>query len=277
MHCHADQRRAEALPFTTKKRVKADTADASKPSKALKVKAVATPTKPSTPDTVIHLASPGKPIPFPVGMRHRSLAPLLPNPALGHPAPVLLIVGSAPSEASLAAQCYYAYKYNHFWPIVSALFPHPTPLHSLPYAERVTALVSHGVAVWDVCREFTRKGSLDSNLRSVTPNDFLTLFDAHPTIRLVASNGGTSGSLFRKHVGLAECERRGMRHVILPSSSPAHAMKNAVEEKTRRWRETLGVGDNGELAGPEQGAAAKTVVEQAEEQAEQGDLVEIED
>ena len=203
-------------------------------------------------------------------MRHRSLAPLLPNPSLGHTPPTLLIVGSAPSEASLKAQSYYAYKYNHFWPIVSRLF-HFDP--SLPYQQRVAALTSHGVAVWDVCREFSRKGSLDSNLRGVVANEFVPLFDAWPTIRLVASNGGTSFALFRKHVGLAEVERRGMTHVLLPSSSPAHAMKNAVEEKTKRWKQILQVGDNGQLLL----ATNVTSAQEAVEEAEQGDLVEIED
>ena len=185
----------------------------------------------------------------------------------------MLIVGSAPSEASLRAQQYYAFRYNHFWPIVSRLFRFDAL--ALPYAERVGRLVGCGVAVWDVCCEFSRKGSLDSNLRAVVANDFVTLFDAWPSIRLVASNGGTSYALFRKHVGVAELERRGMRHVLLPSSSPAHAMKNAVEEKAKKWRETLQVGDNGELLS----ATAKTGTDaqKAVGEAEQGDLVEIED
>ena len=252
------QRKAEALPFTSKKRTKS--------AKSAKATNSTTADTASTSD----IAPTPAPITFSPTMRHRSLAPLLPNPSLGHPPPSILIVGSAPSEASLKAQSYYAYKYNHFWPIVSRLF-HFDP--SLPYPQRVLALTSRGIAVWDVCREFTRKGSLDSNLRGVLPNDFVTLFDAWPSIRLVASNGGTSFALFRKHVGVAEVERRGMVHVVLPSSSPAHAMKNAVEEKTRRWREVLQVGDEGELLVAKNGSNAQAAVEQAE----QGDLVEIED
>ena len=124
-----------------------------------------------------------------------------------------------------------------------------------------------------MCCEFSRKGSLDSNLRGVVANDFVSFFDAWPSIRLIASNGGTSFALFRKHVGLAEVERRGMRHVVLPSSSPAHAMKNAVEEKTKRWREVLQVSNNGELMVAKHAANAEKAVEEAE----QGDLVEIED
>ena len=209
-------------------------------------------------------------------MRHRSLAPLLPNPSLGHPPPTLLIVGSAPSCTSLAAQHYYAYKYNHFWPIVSRLFhfDHTT----LSYEERCVALTSHGIAVWDVCQEFTRKGSLDSNLRAVIPNDFNSLLNQYPTIRMVASNGGTSGALFRKHIGSGECVRRRIVHVVLPSSSPAHAMKNAVEEKTKKWREILQVGEDGELMLAKQSSdISNGKAQTAVGEAEQGDLVEIED
>ena len=259
-HLRPAQRKVEALPFAAKKRVKA-----TKSNKA--TKAAAPDTTPTSAASVTTA-----PVAFSPTMRHRSLAPLLPSLSLGHPPPTVLIVGSAPSEASLRAQSYYAYKYNHFWPIMSRLF-HVDP--TLPYQQRVTALTSRGVAVWDVCCEFSRRGSLDSNLRAVVANDFVTLFDAWPTIRLIASNGGTSYALFRKHVGLAEVERRGMVHVVLPSSSPAHAMKNAVEEKSRRWRQILQVSGNGELLLASSNTAPTT--QTAVEAAEQADLVEIED
>ena len=174
--------------------------------------------------------------------RHRSLPPLLPQPSLGHSPPHLLILGSAPSEASLKAQNYYAFRYNHFWPIVSALF-HFSPL--LPYPERVLALTSHAVAVWDVCCEFSRQGSLDSNLKAVVPNDILALLDALPSVRVVASNGGTSAKLLQRHCPLVELRRREVRFVQLPSSSPAHAMKNAIVQKTARWKALLQVDSEG--------------------------------
>ena len=254
------QRKSATLPITAKKRARP-----TKPIKGLRAVTSDADTSPSDASIPRPTRSPFSPT-----QRHRSLAPLLPDPTLGHPPPVVLIIGSAPGEASLIAQRYYAYKYNHFWPIVTRLFHFDI---DAPYEQRVLALTSKGVAVWDVCREFTRKGSLDSNLRGVTPNDFAALFDAHPSIRLVASNGGTSYALFRRHVGAAEVARRRLVHVLLPSSSPAHAMKNAVDEKTRRWKEALQIGDDGELLLAKQSASAERAVKQAE----QGDLVEIED
>ena len=120
---------------------------------------------------------------------------------------------------------------------------------ALPYPERVLALTSRAVAVWDVCREFSRQGSLDSALRAVQPNDLLAFLRAHPTIRIVANNGGTSSKLMHKHADVADWKRRGIRVVQLPSSSPAHAMKNPVEEKTKRWKALLQVDDDGHFVG----------------------------
>ena len=116
--CFVLQRKAAALPFTSTKRAKS--------TKTTQAAKAATSNAVLTSDASIT---------FSPTMRHRSLAPLLPNPSLGHPPPTILIVGSAPSEASLKAQNYYAYKYNHFWPITSRLF-HFDP--ALPYQQRVT-------------------------------------------------------------------------------------------------------------------------------------------
>jgi TDG/mug DNA glycosylase family protein len=89
------------------------------------------------------------------------------------------------------------------------------------------------------------QGSLDSNLRSIVPNDFLPLFDSHPSIRVVASNGGTSARLFKKHFPQDELKARGIRFLQLPSSSPAHAMKDAVTQKSNKWRELLRIDESG--------------------------------
>ena len=59
----------------------------------------------------------------------------------------VLIMGSFPSEASLAARQYYAHPRNHFWPILGAVLGEP--LAEMPYADRLSRLRLRGVAIWD--------------------------------------------------------------------------------------------------------------------------------
>ena len=59
----------------------------------------------------------------------------------------VLILGSFPSEASLAARQYYAHPRNHFWPILGAVLDEP--LRSCPMRERLRASRAPRVAIWD--------------------------------------------------------------------------------------------------------------------------------
>ena len=72
----------------------------------------------------------------------RGLAPVI------GPATRLVVLGSFPSEASLAAQQYYAHPRNHFWPILGALWQ--VDLRQLPYAERIELVRERGLGIWDV-------------------------------------------------------------------------------------------------------------------------------
>ena len=68
----------------------------------------------------------------------------------------ILILGSMPSTASLAAVQYYAHPRNAFWPIMGELLGFDA---AGPYAERLRHLQDHGVALWDVVREQRRRGT----------------------------------------------------------------------------------------------------------------------
>lgn len=131
-----------------------------------------------------------------------------------------LILGSFPSAQSLAVGQYYANPRNAFWSITGELFGFDA---SAPYDGRLTALRSHGVALWDVLHACRRVGSSDSAIESnsVLVNDFGELFERHPTITAVCFNGAKAADLFRR---LATAPDR-IRYQRLPSTSPAHAVR----------------------------------------------------
>lgn len=111
----------------------------------------------------------------------------------------VLILGSMPGAASLAARQYYAHPRNAFWPIMEALFA-ISP--ALPYQDRLSALAGRRVALWDVMASCVRPGSLDSSIvkTSVTPNDFTAFFRTHQKIHTVFFNGAKAEETWRRFV-----------------------------------------------------------------------------
>lgn len=79
-------------------------------------------------------------------------------PVVGE-APLILILGSMPGAASLAAAQYYAHPANRFWPLMALLFPEETARLSSPdYEERLEGLRRSGVALWDTNDRLVRAG-----------------------------------------------------------------------------------------------------------------------
>ena len=66
---------------------------------------------------------------------------------IGGPDARLLILGSFPGEASLAASRYYGHPRNQFWRLVGSVVGER--LEGLDPDDRVERLVAHRVAVWD--------------------------------------------------------------------------------------------------------------------------------
>jgi hypoxanthine-DNA glycosylase len=139
----------------------------------------------------------------------------------------LLVLGSFPGAASLAAQQYYAHPRNHFWPILGALWR--VDLLALPYARRMAEVRQRGLAVWDVYAACRREGSLDSAIEQAEPNDLAALAARLPMLAAIAHNGGESSRAMRITRAL------GLPVHRLPSTSPANASWS-FERKLAAWR-----------------------------------------
>ncbi len=149
----------------------------------------------------------------------------------------LLILGSLPSVASLAAGEYYAHPRNQFWPIVGAICGFDA---AAPYARRKAALTAAGIALWDVVGSGVRPGSLDSAIddATVVANDFPAFLAAHPRIARVCFNGRKAEAAWRRHVAARLPAARQLDCRLLPSTSPAHAGMS-YRRKLQLWRSAL--------------------------------------
>ena len=142
----------------------------------------------------------------------------------------ILILGSFPGAASLAAQQYYAHPRNQLWRFLSVLTGEELAL--LPYAQRLARLLAHDIGLWDVLGACKRIGSLDSNIRNAAANDFALLRASCPALATVGFNGKTSGKFAPQFSGA------GFHTLVLPSSSPAHATLS-FEQKLSAWRHLM--------------------------------------
>ncbi len=151
-------------------------------------------------------------------------------PAVLAPNTRLVVLGSFPGAASLAAQQYYGHPRNHFWPILAAIWG--VDLVALPYEQRLAQLRARGLGLWDVYATCRREGSLDSAIETPQPNDLASLRTIAPQLRAVAYNGGESARAMKLTAAL------GLAVVKLPSTSPANASWS-FERKLAAWRAAI--------------------------------------
>jgi double-stranded uracil-DNA glycosylase len=140
----------------------------------------------------------------------------------------LLILGSLPGEASLAAQRYYAHSTNQFWRLLGGAIGED--LAALDYPCRLDRLAVRGIALWDVVAEAQRRGSLDGAIRSASANALADYVATHPRLEAVAFNGRTAAAIGRRL--LANVERLTL--IDLPSSSAA--LTRPFGEKLQAWK-----------------------------------------
>jgi hypoxanthine-DNA glycosylase len=160
-------------------------------------------------------------------------------PPIADPAARVLVLGSMPSAASLAAGQYYAHPRNQFWAIIGSICGFDP---AEPYERRAAALRASGIALWDVVATCARAGSLDSGIdeRSIVVNRFASFLQAHPRIDRVCFNGRKAEAAWHRYVRDQLPGARELCYRLLPSTSPAHAGMT-YGRKLRAWRRALAV------------------------------------
>jgi double-stranded uracil-DNA glycosylase len=142
----------------------------------------------------------------------------------------VVVLGSFPSEASLAKQQYYGHPRNHFWFLLSCVLNEP--LVQWPYALRCERLLARGIGIWDTVSACEREGSLDSAIEGAQPNDPNDLLAIAPQLAHACFNGGFSQSLADAWAA------HGLQTQALPSSSPANAT-HRFDVKLAAWKAAL--------------------------------------
>ncbi|SFN80228.1 DNA-deoxyinosine glycosylase [Sphingomonas sp. OK281] len=146
-------------------------------------------------------------------------------PPIFDPDARILVLGSLPGDRSLAAQRYYAHPQNQFWQLMTPVVGRD--LVALDYGDRLTALRTSKVALWDVIGSARRAGSSDSAIVEVEGNDIVTFITRLSKLRAVAFNGGTA---LKQGMKLLGPNFAGPTVVALPSSSPLHTIGLAAKQ-----------------------------------------------
>ena len=139
----------------------------------------------------------------------------------------VLILGTYPSPKSREQGFYYGHPQNRFWKLLASILDCPTPT-DIPQKKQM--LLSHGIALWDVCDSCGIDGASDATIRDVIPNDIADLL--HQTgITQVFCNGAKAYELYQKHIGM----QVGVTVYKMPSTSPANAA-SSMEKLQDAWR-----------------------------------------
>ena len=143
-----------------------------------------------------------------------------------------MVVGTMPSVDSLRFSEYYGNSRNQFWKILFSVFEGSrVPLN---YEDKVATARCHGIGLWDILASCKRQGSLDSNIKEESFNDFPALLKEYPNVRMLIFNGQNSYKYFLKTYG----QLPGIEYWVMPSTSPANAMKN-FETKKKEWEDAM--------------------------------------
>lgn len=139
----------------------------------------------------------------------------------------VLILGSFPSVKSRETMFFYGHPQNRFWRVLSAVLNVETPQ---TIDEKKALLIARKIAIWDVIASCEIRGSADSSIRNVVPNDIGMIIE-HSKIQRVFVNGGTAAQLYNRYL----LPTVGVTATKLPSTSPANAAWS-FERLCTEWR-----------------------------------------
>lgn len=142
----------------------------------------------------------------------------------------ILILGSFPSVKSREAEFFYAHPQNRFWKVIAGLNGDPVPGC---VAEKKALLNKNRIAVWDVIGSCEIKGSDDSTITDVVPNDIGFLLNG-TSIKKIFVNGRRAEKCYRDFM-LSET---GIKAIYLPSTSPANA-SSSLSALIENWKRII--------------------------------------
>ncbi len=138
----------------------------------------------------------------------------------------ILILGSFPSVLSRKSHFFYGHPKNRFWKILSSILNEKEPL---TIDDKKSLLLNNKIAVWDVIKSCDIKGSADSSIQNVVPNDIGFILKSSK-IKMIFTNGQTADKLYQKHL----LQKTELKPIVLPSSSPANA-RYSLEDLINEW------------------------------------------
>lgn len=143
----------------------------------------------------------------------------------------LLILGSLPGDTSILLKEYYAHPRNRFWKIIASITNNELPT---TYEDKKALLIKSKIGVWDIAHQANRKGSLDSAILDVKPNDITSFINLHKKLKTIGFNGAKAEALFNKHFK----REPQIQYISLPSTSPANA-GITLEKLSQAWKQKL--------------------------------------
>ncbi len=141
----------------------------------------------------------------------------------------LLVLGSLPSVLSLSRQQYYGNPHNRFWYYLFTAFGEP---YTEDYELRKATALKHHIAIWDVVKCASRKGSADSAIRNAQVNDIPAFLAKYPAVKRILFNGSFAYQTYVKFFSTPP-----IPFIQLLSTSPACAGRDS--EKFAAWKKAL--------------------------------------